>query len=140
MRLGKIWRERLADDLLGLRDARPLGVRRVAEQEVDAAVADLGELADVGALAVDGRVVDLVVAGVHDPAARRLEDDRGGVRDRMRHAHELDPERAEIERLVSGGDLAQVGLAQQAVLVELRLHEPERQPRRDDDRDLAPRA
>ena len=109
-----------------------LGVRRVAEQEVDAAVADLGELADVGALAVDRRVVDLVVARVHDPAARRLEHDGGGIRDRVRHADELDPERPEIERLVAGRDLAQLGIAQQAVLVELRLDEPERQPRRDD--------
>ena len=32
--------ERLADDALGLREAGPLGVRRVAEQEVDAAVAE----------------------------------------------------------------------------------------------------
>ena len=36
--------------------------------------------------------------------------------------------------------LPQLGLAQQAVLVELRLDEAERQPRRDDDRDPAPRA
>ena len=132
--------ERLADDALRLRHAGPLRVRRVAEQEVDAAIADLGELADVGALAVDRRVVDLVVAGVHDPAAGRLEDDRDGVGNRMRHPDELDAERAEVERLVVRRDLAQVGLAQEAVLVELRLHEPERQPGREDRRDLAPRA
>ena len=117
-----------------------LGVRRVAEQQVDAAVAELRELADVGALPVDRRVVDLVVAGVHDAPAGRLEHDGGGIRDRMRHAHELDPERAEVERLVVRRDLAQLGLAQQPVLVELRLDEAERQPRRDDDRDRAPRA
>ena len=40
--------ERLADEPLRAGEAGPLGVRRVAEQEVDAAVADLGELADVG--------------------------------------------------------------------------------------------
>ncbi len=129
-------RERLADDLLGLRDARALGVRRVAEQEVDAAVADLRELPDVGALSVDRRVVDLVVAGVHDPPAGRLEDDGGRVGDRVRHAHELDPERAEVEGLVAGSCLAQIGFAQQAVLVELRLDEPHGQARRDDDGDL----
>ena len=127
--------ERLADDLLGLRHTGALRVRGVAEQEVDAAVADLGELADVGALTVDGRVVDLVVARVHDPPAGRLEDDRSGIGDRMGHADELDPKRPEVEGLVSGGVLTQIGIAQQPVLVELRLHEPEREPRRNDDRD-----
>ena len=62
--------ERLADDALRPRHAGPLGVRRVAEQQVDAAVAELGELADVGAQAVDRRVVELVVAGVDDAARR----------------------------------------------------------------------
>ena len=40
----------------------PLRVRRVAEQQVDAAVPELGERADVGLQAVDGRVVELPVA------------------------------------------------------------------------------
>ena len=140
VRLGKIWRNASPTTRSDCVTPGALGVRRVAEQQVDAAVADLGELADVGALAVDRRVVDLVVAGVHDPPARRLEDDGGRIGDRMRHADELDAERAELERLVAGRDLAQLGFAQQPVLVELRLDEPERQPRRDDDRDLAPRA
>ena len=35
--------ERLADEPLRAGHARPLGVRRVAEEEVDAAVAELGE-------------------------------------------------------------------------------------------------
>ena len=124
--------ERLADDALGRRHAGPLGVRRVAEQEVDAAVADLGEPADVGPQAVDRRVVDLVVAGDDDPAAGRLEHDRDRVGDRVRHAHELEPERAELDRRALRVDLAQLGAAQQAVLVELRLDQPEREPRRPD--------
>src|SRR5207248_5926727 len=103
--------ESLADDALRLRDAGALGVRRVAEEQVDAAVADLGELADVGALPVDRRVVELVVARMHDAATGRLEHDGGGVWDRVRDAHELDPEWAEVERLVARRDLAQLGLA-----------------------------
>ena len=73
--------EGLADEPLRAGHARPLGVRRVAEQEVDAAVADLGEPADVGAQAVDGRVVDLVVAGVQRcgrPASRARSRPRPG--------------------------------------------------------------
>src|SRR5581483_4283864 len=89
------------DDPLRLRDARALRVRRVAEQEVDAAVAELGELADVGPLPVDGRVVELVVTGVHDAPAGRLEHDGGSIGDRVRHADELDAERTEVEGLVA---------------------------------------
>ena len=88
--------ERLADDALRGCEAGPLGVGGVAEHEVDAAVAQLGKLADVGLQPVDGRVVKLVVAGVHDAAGRRLEHDRDCVGNRVRHAHELDPERPQL--------------------------------------------
>jgi hypothetical protein len=129
--------ECLTDDALRLRDARSLGVRRVAEQQVHAEVAEVGELADVGSLAVDGRVVELVVAGVDDPPARGFEHDRGRVRDRVRHANQLDPEGTEAEGLVVGRDLAQLGVPQQPVLVELRLDEAEGQASRRDERDAA---
>ena len=68
--------ERLADEALGAGDAGPLGVRRVAEQEIDAAVAELGEPPDVGLHPVHRRVVDLAVGGVEDAARRRLEQRR----------------------------------------------------------------
>ena len=123
--------ERLPHHALGLRDAGPLGVRGVAEQEVDAAATDLGELADVGALPVDRRVVELVVARVDAAAAGRLEHDRGRIRDRVRHADELDPERAEVDGIVAGSELLQLGRAEEPVLVELRLDQREREPRRD---------
>ena len=73
---GMIWRNASPTTRSEPRDAGALGVRRVAEQQVDAAVAELGEPADVGAQAVDRRVVELVVAGVEDAPARRLEHDR----------------------------------------------------------------
>ena len=120
----------LADDALGLGHARPLGVRRVAEQQVDAAVPELRELADVRLHAVDRRVVDLVVACVHDPAAGRVDRDRDRVRNRVRHADELDPERADLDRALLRLGFAQLCLAQQSVLVELRLDEAHRQPGR----------
>ena len=81
--------EGLADEPFRAGHARALGVRRVAEQEVDAAVAELRQPADVGAQPVDGRVVELVVAGVQDAAAGRVEHDRDRVRDRVRDADEL---------------------------------------------------
>ena len=88
--------EGLADETLGAGDARTLGVRRVGEQQVDAAVAELREPADVGAEAVHGRVVELPVAGVNDAAGGRLEHDGDAVRHRMRHADERDAERTDV--------------------------------------------
>jgi hypothetical protein len=44
--------KRLADDALGLGDPGPLGVRGVAEQEVDSLATDLRQAADVRPLAV----------------------------------------------------------------------------------------
>ena len=124
--------ERLADEPLRARVARALGVRRVAEEEIDAAVPDLGERADVGLQAVDRRVIELPVARVHDAPGRCLDDERGGVGDRVRDANELDAERAELERRVAGRRGDELRLLREPVLVELRLHERERQRRRDD--------
>ena len=140
MRCGMIWRNASPTRRSEPVKPGPLGVRRVAEQQVDAAVADLGEPPDVGPEAVDRRVVELAVARVQDAARRRLDHDRDVVRDRVRHADELEPERAELERRALRLDLEQLGRAQQAVLVELRLDEAERQPRRPDLGHLAPRA
>jgi len=50
--------KRLADDPLGTGEAGPLRVGRVAEQQVDAAVADLREPPDISAKAVDRGVVE----------------------------------------------------------------------------------
>ena len=88
--------KRLADDALRRRDPRTFRVRRVAEHQVDALVAELREPADVGLQTVDGRVVELPVAGVNDAAGGRLEHDGDAVRHRMRHADERDAERTDV--------------------------------------------
>ena len=62
--------ERGCDELLGLRDARALGVRGVGQHQVDAVGAEPRELGEIGRPAVDRRVVDLVVARVQDRARR----------------------------------------------------------------------
>ena len=73
----------LADDSLGAGEAALFGVRRVPEQEIDTAVPELGEHPDVGAEPVDGRVVELPVAGVEDPPGRSLDADAHGIRNRQ---------------------------------------------------------
>jgi hypothetical protein len=71
--------EDLADGALRLGDAGALRVRRVAEEEIHAAAPDLGEPAHVGLEPIDGRVVELPVAGVDDATGCRL-DARRAVR------------------------------------------------------------
>ena len=119
--------EGLADEALGAGHTRALGVRRVAEHQVDAAVPHRGELADVGLEAVDGRVVELPVARVEDAPGGRLDDDRDAVGDRVGHPHELELERADLHAVAVGVGLAQRRRGAEAVLVELRLHHRERQ-------------
>ncbi len=124
--------ESLADDPFGLGVPGTLCVRRVGEQEIDPAIPELRELPDVRAQPVDGRVVELPVAGVKDAASCRVDADADAVGDGVRHPHELEAERPELERRAVRVDLLQLGGAQQAVLVELRLDEPESQARRPD--------
>ena len=127
--------ESLADDALRASEARPLRIRRVGQQEVDAAVAQLGELSHIGLEAVDRRVVELPVARVEDEPGGRRDRKADGVGNRVRHADELDPERAEVDGSCIRIGLAQLGSPQEPVLVEFRLDEAERQPCRPDLRD-----
>ena len=54
--------------------------------------------AEVGGVAVDRRLVELVVAGDERRAERCVQRDRGGVGDRVGHVHELEAERPGLER------------------------------------------
>ena len=125
-----IWRNASPTTRSERGEAWTLGVGRVAAEEVDAPVPELGELADVCSKAVDRRVVELPVTGVKDAAGRRLDRDPDRVGHRVRHAHELEPEWTDVEGRALGVDLAQLGRAQQPVFVELRLDEAEGEPRR----------
>src|SRR5204862_2451866 len=53
-------------------------------------------------------------------------------RNGVRHPHELGAERPQLDRSALGVDLPQLRRAEQAVLVQLRLDQPERQPGRPD--------
>ena len=124
--------ERGGDDLLALGHALALGVRRVGQQQREAVLAEPRELREIGALAVDRRVVDLEVARVQDRALVGVQRDGDGVGDRVRDADELGLERADLHRLAARVDLDQLRVVAHAVLVELRLDQAERQPRAPD--------
>src|SRR5262249_22821309 len=97
--------KRLADHTLGTREAGALRIRRVTEQQVDAAVPQRRETPDVGAQSVDRRVVQLPVARVEDETRRGLDRDAHRVGDRMSHPTDLERERADSDRPVLWVDL-----------------------------------
>ena len=138
VRGGMIWRNASPTRRSEPVHARPLGVRRVAEQQVDAAVAELGELADVGLQAVDRRVVELVVARVQDAAA-------GVSRARPRRRPGSSAPSGRTRRLngpswigsPSGSASRSSAARRRPCSSSFDLIEPERQPRRPD---LAARA
>ena len=125
---GMIVAERLAHRPLGRRHARSLGVRRVAEEQVDAAVAD--------APRAGRRRCGTRRPGCGRSCSRRCgRCGRRACRARPRRRPGSSARRART-RAVKGpirtGAALRVGLdqlrgAQQAVLVELRLDEPERE-------------
>jgi len=122
--------ERIADGPLRRRVARVLRPRRVREQADHALLAQLGEDVEVREPAVDGRVVELEVAGVHDGADRRPEGDPHRVGDRM-----PDPERDDGERpdrdLVPGLEPDE-RVVVELVFLDLVAQEPAREDRRVD--------
>ena len=108
--------------------ARPslaLGVGRVTEQEQHPGVAQAAESLHVGGVAVGWRRVELEVARVDDASDRRVDGQRDRVRDRVAHGHRLDMKRTYLHR-VADPDLAEVRLAQDAVLPQLRLDQTQR--------------
>ena len=115
------------DRTLRRRMALALRIRRIRHEHEDAAVAEVGEAAEVRHLAVNRRVVELEVARVHDHADRRLDGEADGVRDRVIDADEADTEAADIDD-VALHDRVQVARVN-AVLLEAALEDAERQAR-----------
>ena len=96
-----------ADLALGRGEARAVGVGGVAAEQQHALGAQLGQPRDVGRLAVDRGLVELVVAGQQHRAQIGADGHRARVGDRVRHVDELQGERAHLE-LLAGGDVLEV--------------------------------
>ena len=105
-----------------------LGVRRIAQQREDALPAQLAEARQIDHLAVDGREIDLEVAGVDDRADRRENRKAAGIGDRMVDSDEFDRQLAQPD-LIAGLDDVELRLAQVAGLLELALDEADREAR-----------
>ena len=101
------------------REPGPRGVGGVGEQQVDALGAELVDRMEVGTAAVDRRLVELEVAGVHNRARRRGDEHAKGGGDRVCHREERDGEGAERDR-GAVVDLARLRVLD-VVLLELAL-------------------
>ena len=100
---------------------RPIHVGRVGAQDEHAAVAQLGERAVVGRLAVERRRIQLEVAGVHDRARRRLDGQADAVDDGVSDADGLDSERTTLDP-IAWTHGAQIGL-EEAVFLQPVAHQ-----------------
>src|SRR5260370_39908241 len=81
--------ERGVQVALGARTAKPFRVRGVAEQELNALVAEAAEALHVCRISVGGRGVQLEVARVDETSGRRLDRERAGIWDRVADCYVL---------------------------------------------------
>lgn len=107
----------------GVKPAAHVGA--VRQHDVYAASAHLREFAQVDGLSVDGRVVDLEVAGVEQCGRRRLDIQADGVRDRMGGADGLHLKFSHLE-LLARFDRMEIGA--KAVFLQLVLDKAQGQP------------
>ena len=120
---GELPYERGAHGLFTQGVAGTLHIGGVGKQRQNALLTQLAEAGQVDDLAVDGRGVDLEVAGVNDGAHPRVDGEGRRVGDGVVHMEELHLELAGLHSLARlHGD--ELGGVQQSVLLQLQLDEP----------------
>lgn len=115
---------------LGLGKAGDRGVGGVGQQQVDALLGKAADGGIVGRDAVDGRLVELKVAGVHNGALVGADEHAQSARDGVRHREEVERNATQID-VAAALDLTELGCAN-AELGELALDKAERQLARED--------
>ena len=119
-----------ADLGLGLGKARNRGVGGVGKQQVDALLGKAADGGIVGRDAIDGRLVELKVARVHNGALVGANKHAQSTRNGVRHGEEVERDATEID-VAAALDLTELGRAN-AELGELTLDKTERQLARED--------
>ena len=122
--------ERSAHRGLAWGEAGDVGVRGIRKQQVNTLLGKLVDGVVVGRNAIDGRLVELEVARVHDGTGRRLDIEAERAGDRVRHREELEREAAEADAGAIS-DLAELR-ALDVVLGELALDHAKRELARED--------
>ena len=115
---------------LGLGKARNRSVSGVGKQQVDALLGKAADGGIVGRDAIDGRLIELKVARVHNGALVGANEHAQCTRNGVRHREEIERDATEID-VAAALDLAELGRAN-AELGELALDKTERQLARED--------
>ena len=115
---------------LGLGKAGNRGIGGVGKQQVDALLGKTADSGIVGRDAVDGSLVELKVAGVHNGALIGADEHAQSAGDGVRHREEVERDAAEVD-MAAALDLAELRRAD-AELGELALDKTERQLARED--------
>ena len=116
--VGENFVELAADGALAGSVSLALDVGGILKEREHAFFAVFGEGVEIEKLVVGGRGIDLEIAGVDDYAERRVDGERDAIDQAVRDADGVNGEDAGFEALV-GAHLAEVGVIEQAVLVEL---------------------
>ncbi len=98
-----------------------LNVGRILKQRQDALFAVFGEGVQIEKMVVGGRGIDFEIAGMNDDAQWSVNRERNAIHQAVGHVNGVDGEDADLEAF-AGAHLAQIGVIEQAVLVELVLH------------------
>ena len=115
---------------LGLGKTGDRGVGGVGQQQVDALLGKAADSGIVGRDTVDGRLVELKVAGVHNGALVGADEHAQSAGDGVRHREEVERDATEID-VAAALDLTELGCTN-AELGELALDKAERQLARED--------
>ena len=119
-----------ADLGLGLGKARNRGVGGVGKQQVDALLGKAADGGIVGRDAIDGRLVELKVARVHNGALIGANKHAQSSRNGVRHREEVERDATQID-VAAALDLTELGCTN-AELGELALDKAERELARED--------
>ena len=100
------------------RVAAALDVGRILQQRQHAFFAVLGEGVQIEQPVVGRRGINLEIAGVDHDAQRRVDRQRNAIHQAVRDLNGMDGERPDLEAF-AGPNLAQIGVVEQTVLVQL---------------------
>ena len=115
---------------LGLGKAGNRGVGGVGKQQVDTLLGKAADSGIVGRDAIDGRLVELKVTGVHNGALVGADEHAQSARDGVRHREEVERDATQID-VAAALDLTELGRTN-AELGKLALDKAERQLARED--------
>ena len=115
---GKHFFELAAHGAFARRVALALDVGGILQQRQHSFFAILGETVQIEEAVVGRRWIDLEVAGMQHDAERRVDGERNAIDQAVRDLQRMNRERPDLEAF-SGTDLAQVGVVEELVFVEL---------------------